>query len=414
MRILYLCHRVPYPPIKGDKIRAFHQIEALSARHEVDLLTLADDPEDLQHRNVLARYTKRLAIARLRPVWNRIRSLQVLGSDRPQTLPYFYSRELEQEIRAGLRERSYDRIVVYCSSMFQYVEHVDGIPILTDLVDVDSNKWLQYASQKGFPLSAIYRREGRCLRRYERRVCEKSSCVVVTTEQEKRLVHEIYGAARVEVISNGIDTSYFDPSKVDQEPPSPTVVFCGDMSYFPNEAAVQFFALEVFPKIRESAPGARFLIVGRNPGPVVRNLARLAGIEVTGTVPDVRPYLARAAVSVAPFSIAAGIQNKILEAMAFGLPVISSSRAARGLPPGLAPSVRTADTAEELITAIVPLLRDPDLARRQGIDNRGLVAEYSWESALGRLIALVENPGTLPPHPSAAFRETEPLSSIGN
>jgi sugar transferase (PEP-CTERM/EpsH1 system associated) len=414
MRILYLCHRVPYPPSKGDKIRAFHQIEALSAAHEVDLFTLADDPEDLQYRDALARFTKRLAIARIRPLWNRIRSFQVLGSHRPQTLPYFYSRELEREIRASLQERSYDRILVYCSSMFQYVEHVGAIPILTDLVDVDSNKWLQYASQKSFPLSAIYCREGRCLRRYERRVCEKSSCVVVTTEQEKRLIHEICSTARVAVISNGIDTGYFDPSKVNQEPPSPTVVFCGDMSYFPNEAAVQFFAVEVFPKVRESVPEARFLIVGRNPGPVVRNLARLAGIEVTGTVPDVRPYLARAAVSVAPFSIAAGIQNKILEAMAFGLPVISSSRAARGLPAGLGPSVWTADTAAELTAAIVPLLRDPILARRQGMDNRRLVAEYSWESALSRLIALVENTETFQAHPGSAFRKAESVRSVGN
>jgi sugar transferase (PEP-CTERM/EpsH1 system associated) len=298
--------------------------------------------------------------------------------------------------------------------MFQYVEHVEGIPILTDLVDVDSNKWLQYAARKKFPLSAIYRREGNCLRRYERRVCEKSSGVIVTTEQEARLLKEICSTACVEVVPNGVDMEYFDPARSSQEPAGPEVVFCGDMSYFPNEAAVRFFALEAFPKIRESVPEARFLIVGRKPGPGVRSLDTVPGVEVTGTVPDVRPYLARAAVSVAPFSIAAGIQNKILEAMAFGLPVVSSTKAAGGLPLGLAAGIRTADTAAELIAAIVPLLRDPVAARRQGLENRRLVTGCGWEKALSKLAALIEDPGGRPAYAGPTLPEAEALRTAGN
>lgn len=365
----------------------------MATRHEVDVFTLVDDAGDLAYQEPLAGYCHQLTVARVHPKMARLRALRFLLTQQPLTVPYFYSAELQAEVQRALLRRSYDRIFVYCSAMAQYVESAGQIPMVTDLVDVDSDKWTQYATFTRFPLSAIYRREGRCLEAYERRVCAKSSCVVVTTEREAKLVRQISPATHVQVVPNGVDTAYFDPAVVPPDRTVPTVIFTGDMSYFPNQEAVNYFARKVLPLIRGSHPEARFLIVGRNPSRDVLQLQRIHGVEVTGFVPDVRNYLAKAHVAVAPFTIAAGIQNKILEAMAYGLPVVATSRTAQGLLPSVADMVDTGDTAEEMASKIVRLLRDLDLARRKGVEGRRRVAgEYRWEQSLDRLLQLLENP----------------------
>jgi sugar transferase (PEP-CTERM/EpsH1 system associated) len=365
----------------------------MAARHEVDVFTLADDAGDLAYQETLAGYCHKLTVARVHPKMARLRSLWFLPTQQPLTVPYFYSARLQAEVQRALLRRSYDRIFVYCSAMAQYVESAGQIPMVTDLVDVDSDKWTQYATFTRFPFSAIYRREGRYLRGYERRVCARSSCVVVTTEREAALVRQISPTTHVQVVPNGVDTAYFDPAVVPQDRTVPTVIFTGDMSYFPNQQAVNYFARKVLPLIRVSHSEAQFLIVGRNPSRDVLRLQRIHGVEVTGFVPDVRTYLAKAHVAVAPFTIAAGIQNKILEAMAYGLPVVATSRTAQGLLPSVADMVDTGDTAEEMASKIVRLLRDLDLARRKGVEGRRRVAaEYKWEQSLDRLLQLLENP----------------------
>jgi polysaccharide biosynthesis protein PslH len=392
VKILFLCHRIPYPPDKGEKIRAFHQLRAMAARHEVDLFTLADDPADLERGKALREYCRKVTVVNLNARLSRLLSLPYLLTSTALTIPYFGSAELRRRVSHALAEQSYDRIFVYCSAMAQYVDSVEGIPIVTDLVDVDSDKWTQYATFTRFPFSAIYRREGRALARYERRICEKSGAVVVTTEREARLVRNISPAARVHVIPNGVDTEFFSRSAVPPEAVAPVVGFTGDMSYFPNQEAVKYFARKVLPLIRDSVPETGFLIVGRGPSPEVQALGQIPGVEVTGFVPDVRTHLARMRVSVAPFSIAAGIQNKILEAMSYELPVVATSRAAQGLTPLAATAVEIADTPEETAAAIVRLLRNPELAREKGRQSRRLIAgEYNWSQSLDRLLELLEN-----------------------
>lgn len=393
MRILYLCHRVPYPPNKGEKIRAFHQLRALGARHEVDLFTLADEPADMAHQSALARYCRSVTVSRLSRTGARLRALSSFLTKKPLTLPYFYSTELTAEIRKAILVRSYDRIFVYCSAMAQYVEGVKQIPVVTDLVDVDSDKWTQYAASTRLPFSAVYRREARCLREYERKICETSDSVLVTTEREAQLVREISNSIDVRVIPNGVDTEYFNPSAIQAASARPTITFTGDMSYFPNQDAVVFFARKVLPLIRKFSPEVRFLIVGRNPSRNVERLRELDGVEVTGFVPDVRAYLAQTHVVVAPFSIAAGIQNKILEAMAYSLPVVATSRTVRGLSAEVAEIVETGDSPEELGAKIVRFLRDPKFARDRGAEGRRRVAAaYDWDRNLDRLLQLIENP----------------------
>jgi len=300
--------------------------------------------------------------------------------------------------------------------MAQYVDGIEDIPVLMDLVDVDSGKWTQYAQFARFPFSAVYRREGKRLREYERKVCEKASCVLVTTAREAQLVREISATARVRVIPNGVDTEYFAPSAAPEASARPTVTFTGDMSYFPNEDAVVFFAHKVLPLIRNSVPDVRFLIVGRNPSRGVRRLREIHGVEVTGFVPDVRAYLARTHVAVAPFSIAAGIQNKILEAMAYCLPVVATTRTAAGLTSGVAEVVETGDTAEELSAKVVALLGNPQFARQRGLESRRRVAaEYNWKHNLDRLLELVDRPPSfnLVERESSATEGSAPVSRVG-
>ncbi len=395
MRVLYLCHRIPYPPNKGDKIRAFHQVRAIAARHEVDLFTLADDAADMAHQSTLRNYCHRVTVGQVNPGLARLKALPYLFTGTPLTVPYFHSSELQREIGRAMGERPYDRIFVYCSAMAQYVDPACRIPMVTDFVDADSDKWTQYAASSRWPSSAIYRREGRTLQQYERQICERSSCVIVTTEREASLVRQISSAAPVHVIPNGVDTEYFKPSGQAADGGPPAVGFIGDMSYFPNEEAVTYFAHQVLPLIRKSVPGTQFLIVGRNPGPHVQKLAEIEGVEVTGFVPDIRPHLARMQATVAPFSIAAGIQNKILEAMAFGLPVVCTSRAAQGLSANAAGAVDVADGAAEMAAKVATLLADAQFARNKGMEGRRRVAgEYNWETSLSRLLDLLENPAS--------------------
>ena len=396
MRVLFLCHRIPYPPDKGDKIRAFHQLQAISGHHEVDLFTLVDDALDLVHRPALLQYCRNVTIAPVNPKIARLRSLPYLLTRTPLTIPYFYSSELMREVSKALEARSYDRIFVYCSAMAQYVEAASHIPTILDLVDVDSDKWMQYANFTPFPLSVVYRREGLALRKYERKVAEQAACVLVSTEREGQLMGEISSTAHVRVIPNGVDTIHFKPAEAPSGPTAPTVIFTGDMSYFPNQEAVVYFARKVLPVIRQSVANVQFLIVGRNPSNNVLKLKELDGVEVTGFVPDIRTQLARAQVAVAPFFIAAGIPNKILEAMASGLPVVATPRATQGLLPRVAQLVLQGNTAEELASHIAVLLRDLPLAKRTGLDCRLRVTEdYTWDRALGRLLQLLENPATV-------------------
>jgi sugar transferase (PEP-CTERM/EpsH1 system associated) len=405
VRILFLCHRVPYPPNKGEKTRAFYQLRAMATRHEVDVFSLADDPHDLAHREALAAFCNRLTVARLSPRLARLRALPYLFTRTPLTIPYFSSGQLRAAVREAMSQREYDRIFVYCSAMGQYVPCAlssakvsmpglaRSIPVVIDLVDMDSDKWAQYAAVTRFPLSALYQREARNLRAHERQLGMDADCLVVATEREAALARQIAPEARIHVVPVGVDATHFTPAATRAEGTSPRVIFTGDMSYFPNRDAAIFFARQVLPLIRRQVQDARFVIVGRNPGRRIEQLRSLPHVDVTGAVPDVRPWLAQATVAVAPLRIATGIQTKILEAMASGLPVIATARAAQGLPRAIADLVETGDNAEALAASVARLLLDPQRARSIGGESRRrVVAECSWEIPLQRLLRLIDDP----------------------
>lgn len=383
--ILYLVHRLPFPPNKGDKVRSYHLLRHLLKQHKVFLGTFIDDPEDEVHIDKLRALCADLHVARLTPRLAKLRSLNGLLAGEPLTLRYYRDAGLQQWVDACCSDHKIDAIVIFSSAMAQYVDNKPRIPVLVDFVDVDSAKWTQYAPQHRWPMSAIYRREGRLLLAYERQIAARAARSFFVTEAESALFARLAPECgiRVDAMCNGVDAEYFSPQA---ERPSPfaadeeAVVFTGAMDYWPNVDAVAWFVGEVLPGLRRRRPAVRFHIVGRSPSPEVRALAG-EHVVVTGTVPDVRPYLQHAGVVVAPLRVARGIQNKILEAMAMARPVVAMAECAAAVDAVNGSELLTADTADGFIAAVESLLARPGEATAVGRAARQRVVErYSWDA----------------------------------
>src|SRR5271165_5472681 len=304
MRILFLAHRTPFPPNKGEKLRAFWQLRTLAKRHEVDLFCFYDDPDDEPHLAQLGHYCRHYYAEKLSYFWSRTRAMWALLRGRPFSTGFFSSRTMARRIQSALHERNYDRIFVFSSSMAGYVEAQPGVAKIVDLVDVDSDKWRQYAERSRWPWSWILLLEARRLAEYELLLARSFDATVVCTEGEARLLRSRTPGLEVQVLQNHLEVAQFDPDTVaiSEEIRSwqPYIVFSGSMDYRPNVDAARYFYEEVFPLIRRVRPEARFVIAGRNPHRSVRELAADPSVKVTGSVLDIRPYLCGAAVAVAP------------------------------------------------------------------------------------------------------------------
>ena len=330
--ILYLVHRLPYPPNKGDKVRSYHLLKHLAARHRVFLGTFIDDPEDEAYIEQVTAFCADLHIARLSPRLAKLRSLSGLLDNKALTLPYYRDAGLQAWVDKTLREQKIDAAIIFSSAMAQYISDPAQVRTIVDFVDVDSAKWTQYAPNHPWPLSWLYRREGERLLAFERQVAQAAEHSFFVTDNETALflrsAPECNG--RISPMSNGVDSDFFSP---EHELPSPyradeiPLVFTGAMDYWPNVDAVTWFVQDILPRLLPNWPTLRFYIVGRSPTSAVEALAG-ERVTVTGTVPDVRPYLKHAAAVVAPLRLARGIQNKVLEAMAMGMPVVASQECA--------------------------------------------------------------------------------------
>ncbi len=390
LRILYLCHRVPYPPDKGEKIRAFHQIRFLARRHKVHLLTLADGQvPDLAPLEALC---ERVEVFPLSRPAAYVRAAMRAALPRPMTLSFFESKELSERLRELARRERFDVQVVFCSAMAPYAELMPEVPAVLDMVDVDSAKWAQYARFAPIPLRPVYALEARRLRRYEISLAGRFRRVFLATGNETRLYKTGAPDARAETVMSGVDVDFFQPMDLPKSP-HPTLVFTGQMDYFANVDGVVHFAKNVFPRLRLRFPDLELVIVGRSPTAAVRDLGELPGVQVTGAVGDVRPFLARAWAMVAPLRIAQGVQNKALEAIASNLPLVCTEKVLAGLSEGGFRSGRdllAADTDEGLERAVAAVIEDAALRERLAENARQrLVAHYRWTPILEKFEELV-------------------------
>jgi len=394
-KLLYLVHRMPYPPNKGDKVRSYHLLRHLAARHEVHLGTFVDDPDDEAHVPVLNQWCASVKAVRLHPRRARLASLAGLLTGRTLSEHYYRDAGLSDWVAQTVRDAGIDASVVFSSSMAPYATAHPALPMLVDFVDVDSAKWTDYAPRHRFPLSALYAMEGRRLLALEREVALKARWSCFATDKEAALFHRLApeSATRVEGMANGVDADFFAPDATRVSPflPSETpLVFTGAMDYWPNVDAVTWFAREMLPVLRQRHPKARLHIVGRNPSAAVKALASEA-VSVSGTVPDVRPFLQHAAVVVAPLRLARGIQNKVLEAMAMQRPVVAATECVSALDAQAGVDIVAAAEAADYVRAIDGLLSHPEQARAVGeAGRRRVLASYAWPVHLARFDRALE------------------------
>jgi sugar transferase (PEP-CTERM/EpsH1 system associated) len=404
--LLLLVHRIPYPPNKGDKIRSWHLLRHLAARYRVHLATFVDDPDDWQYVPHVRKVCTSSHFAPLNPRRARLRSLRALLANRALSLDYYSDRSTRAWVRRTVRDAGIERVVVFSSPMAQYLHGLPEARCIVDLCDVDSEKWRAYADKKSWPASLLYGYEADRLLRYERQVAAGSDAALFVSAPEAELFRTLApeSAARIGWFGNGVDTAYFSPDAGHADPYAAGVrplVFCGAMDYWPNVDAVQWFAHDVLPLVRAGVPQAVFAIVGARPAPEVQALAQLPGVIVTGTVPDVRPYVAHAALSVAPLRVARGIQNKVLEAMSMARAVVVSPQALEGIDAVAGTEVLLAEQARETADTILAALADEALRTALGLAARARVeASYGWDARLAPLDALLEAPrhhaGTAP------------------
>ena len=389
MRILYVCHRFPYPPKRGGKIRPFNMIRHFAQQHEVVVCSLSRSDEETAEAQGIAPFCSEFHLAQ---VDNRLQSLRMVA-----TLPtpitastsFFHSPKLARTIRGLLRERRFDLIFVHCSSVAHYVQHVTDVPKILDFGDMDSHKWLEYAQYKPFPLSMGYWWEGQRVLAQEKRLARRFDLCTATTQAEWQTLEGYRAAAATDWFPNGVDSQFFAPASEPHDPD--TIVFVGRMDYYPNQQCMAEFCADVLPRLRAQRPSIKLQIVGADPSPAVRRLGELPGVTVTGSVPDVRPYVTRAALTVAPLRIARGTQNKILEAMAMGVPVVTSSVAAGGVDALPNEHLFTADTPEQSCRAILQLIDNPgERARLARAGRERVLSHHAWPSSMKRLDAIVE------------------------
>jgi hypothetical protein len=389
MRILYLCHRFPFPPRRGGKIRPFNMIRHLTERHDVTVCSLARSPAEAEEACGIAPYCARFFVHEVRNSVQGLRMITRLPTPAPSSMGYFHSTSMARRIRSLLADEQFDLVFVHCSSVAQYVASYSARPKILDFGDMDSQKWLEYARFKPFPLSLGYRVEGIKMLAEEKRLARRFDLCTATTRGEWETLESYGTGTPTDWFPNGVDSEYFAPG--DERYESNTICFVGRMDYYPNQECMFDFCATAWPRLREHRPNLKLLVVGADPSPSVRRLGDLPGVTVTGSVPDVRPYLQRAALMVAPLNIARGTQNKILEAMAQAIPVVTSPAAAKGVDALAGEHFIVARDADEFVISILRILEDP--AERTRLAHAGrdrMQSHHDWKRSMRRLDTIID------------------------
>ena len=407
--ILFIGHRIPFPPNRGDKIRSHHVLKELARLAPVHVACMADDDADLAEEVELAAIARSYKLVRRsKPL--ALAGIQALASRKPVSLAAFYDASLAAYVRELVASGRIGTIYVFSGQMGQYVPKDFTGKVIVDFVDVDSAKFAAYAQKRGPVLGRVDAREARILRRVEAALAARADLSLFISEAEAELFRAGLSQAEraactIRVMGNGIDTSLYDPGLVEPErrmhsAAAPRLIFTGQMDYSPNVAAVCRVAQRILPLVRAVFPQASFHIVGRNPTEAVSALAAMDGVYVWGRVEDMRPWLRAVDVAVVPLEIARGVQNKVLEAMAMALPVVLTGSAASGIDATPGEHFAVAESDVDIAEAVVALAQNAARARVMGEAARNFVVEkQSWQSALVPLAAMI-----------ARLPEAQPLS----
>ena len=390
MKILYLCHRFPFPPKRGGKIRPFNMIRHLSqSGHEVTVCSLARSVDEAKEAQGIAAHCASFEMGHVKESVQMARMIVRLPVMTPSSMGYFYSTELHRRVQKLLKSQRWDLIFVHCSSVAQYVEDVNDVPKILDFGDMDSQKWIEYANYKPFPLSLGYRFEGAKMLAAEKRLTHRFDLCTATTRAEWETLNSYGQKVDTDWFPNGVDADFFCPTSGDYD--ALTISFIGRMDYYPNQECMARFCAETWPLLKLRKPNLKLLIVGADPSPEMIKLGQLPGVTVTGSVPDVRPYIRGSALMVAPLNIARGTQNKILEAMAMGVPVVTSTIAAGGVDAESVTHFLVADSAQDYARAVLSIIDNPAERDRLAVSGRErMLSHHAWPKSMQRLNKIID------------------------
>jgi len=399
--LLFISHRIPYPPDRGEKIRGWNLIQHMAARYRLFLACLIDDPADWQHTPRLQALCTGFAAFGIDKRRQKLRALTRLRPGRPLMLDYYGHAGMHRWTREIFTREPIDIAYIYSTAMAPYALHTvaaaqGGPRRILDMQDIDSEKWTQYAAAASWPMRLVWAREGRTLLAYERFAAMRCERTLFVTEQETIRFGELAPESRdrIDWLEQGVDLDRFSPAQTFENPypdAAPRLVLTGNMDYRPNADAAVWFARDILPLLRHRQPPPRFVIVGANPSPDVTALAQLPDVQVTGRVPDVRPYVAHAAAVVAPLRMARGIQNKVLEGMALARPVIVTPQAFEGVRAQADQDLLVADTPSAFAASIAAVL-DGDHPELGTNGRRAVEAGYSWTATLAKLDRILKTP----------------------
>lgn len=389
--VLFLTHRVPYPPNRGDRIRTHHFLRHLATQANVWLVSFADEPVADSTWQTLRSVCHRVAVVPVdrrmrwvRAAWSLIKggSISVGAFSSPRFRSVVSEWSCQTRFVATLSSSS-------ALSQYQCISALRDVPAYVDLIDVDSQKWMDYSTASTGWKQQVYRIEGRRLRSVESSLADWARGISVVSDAEANIYRSFRETPLIKSIPNGVDLEYFQSpllNKGEQFLETNGCVFVGVLDYRPNVEGICWFAKEVWPHVVAQRPDQKLRIVGREPVAAVRELAAIPGVEVIGTVPDVRPYLERASVAIVPLQIARGVQNKVLEALAMAKPVVASPEPLVGLGVHHEENVFRAQSREQWVSTLLRLFDDVDLRHAIGVAGQAYVtANHRWDQCLGSL-----------------------------
>ncbi|MDA9840309.1 TIGR03087 family PEP-CTERM/XrtA system glycosyltransferase [Rubripirellula sp.] len=396
-KLLFLAHRFPYPPNRGDRIRSYNMLRVLAEHFEISLGCTSDESVSDQQLDHMRQFCERIHVAQL-PSWSRrARAGRALFKWQSLTEAMFTAPSLHREVQRWHQSFHFDKAIVFCSSMYPYMNSTAfrGLTKIVDLVDVDSEKWKQMSAENRFPMSWVYGREAKTVRSLERKIGRESKLATLVSDAEAQLYRtSVSPTCQVLGVSNGVDTEYFSPipdgtEKQTQTQDTIELVFTGVLDYSPNVEGMVWFCKRIMPELRKQRD-FRLKVVGRRPCSRVIELDEIDGVQVVGEVPDVRPYLHDADIAISPLKLARGIQNKVLEAMACGLPAVVTPQSAEGIDAESGKELWIADDSNEWIESLLNLADSPNVRIETGSAARELVEQhYSWSAKMNCLVRAI-------------------------